>query len=48
MYLVYIGDIKDGDSLINRYEKGGVDEVIIRREWDVFVVKAKVFIVLKK
>ncbi|XP_048631437.1 uncharacterized protein LOC125606413 [Brassica napus] len=44
----YIGDIKDGDSLTNRHEKGGADEVITRREWDAFVAKAKALTASKK
>ncbi|XP_048627778.1 uncharacterized protein LOC125596767 [Brassica napus] len=48
LYSAYIGDIKDGDSLTNRHEKGGADEVITRREWDAFVAKAKALTASKK
>ncbi|XP_033138940.1 uncharacterized protein LOC117129811 [Brassica rapa] len=48
LYSAYIGDIKDGDSLTSRHEKGGADEVITRREWDAFVAKAKALTASKK
>lgn len=48
LYSAYIGDIKDGDELKNRHEKGRADEVITRREWDAFVAEAKALIASKK